>query len=112
MELEKRAANGTGTADVAAGGGGAIPGSAASAHMAEELSAARSRCAALEADVAKWEVALAGRDVELQNLQRALGEAARGGGVGGGVGDRQAARGWGVGDCQAANGGGQGAGRR
>ena len=67
MELERLRANG-GAEGAAAGGG------AAGARMAEELIAARGRCETLEADVGKWEAALAARDVELQNLQRALGE--------------------------------------
>ena len=67
MELEKLRANGG--MEAAASGG------ATGAQLAEELAAARGRCAALEGDVAKWEAALAARDVELQNLQRALGEA-------------------------------------
>ena len=69
MELEKLRANGG--AEAAASGG------AAGARLAEELAAARGRCATLEDDVAKWEAALAARDVELQNLQRALGEVLR-----------------------------------
>ena len=67
MELERLRANGG--AEAAAAGGGA-----AGARMAEELSAARGRGETREADVGKWEAALAARDVELQNLQRALGE--------------------------------------
>lgn len=65
MELEKLRANGG--AEAALGGG------AAGAKLAEELVAARARCGALEGDMAKWEAAVAARDVELQNLQRALG---------------------------------------
>lgn len=68
VELERlRAAGGL---EAAAGGG------AAGARLAEELAAARARCEALEGDAAKWEAALAARDAELQNLQRALGEQA------------------------------------
>lgn len=66
MELERLRANGG--AEAAAAGAGAAGG-----RMAEELAAARARVAALEGDVSKWEAALAARDVELQNLQRALG---------------------------------------
>lgn len=66
VELERLRANGG--LEAAASGG------AAGARLAEELAAAQARCAALEGDVAKWEAALAARDAELQNLQRALGE--------------------------------------
>lgn len=66
MELERLRANGG--AEAAAAGAGAAGG-----RMAEELAAAKARVAALEGDVSKWEAALAARDVELQNLQRALG---------------------------------------
>ena len=83
MELERLRANGG--AEAAAAGAGAAGG-----RMAEELAAAKARVAALEGDVSKWEAALAARDVELQNLQRALGAWWAQGSVGAGL-DGQAA---------------------
>ena len=42
--------------------------------MQEQLSAARVQVDSLQSDLANWEAAVAARDVELQNLQRALGK--------------------------------------
>lgn len=42
---------------------------------------ARARIDTLESDLGKWEAAVAARDVELQNLQRALGANWEGQGV-------------------------------
>eukprot|EP00887_Chlorella_sp_A99_P007773 scaffold20.g7773.t1 len=54
---------------------GAAPGAGPElARALEEAAAARQRVKQLEADMAKWEAAVAERDAELQNLQRALGE--------------------------------------
>ncbi len=42
--------------------------------MQEQLSASRAQVDSLQSDLANWEAAVAARDVELQNLQRALGK--------------------------------------
>jgi hypothetical protein len=76
----------------------------------EELAAARARVEKLEDDAVRWEEAVAARDAELQNLQRALGEP----GVGGQEGGRDATVGWGgrrhlggeMGEANSAHGGG------
>ena len=47
------------------------------AALEADLAAARSRVEQLEGGMAQWEAAVAARDAELQNLQRALGERPR-----------------------------------